>query len=74
MRCGFPIMLSSPPRAARSRKIRHFCTGLVLAAEAVLQVAERAGTVQVTQARRAAAHGCHGFAQQGNVVAVFERV
>ncbi len=50
----------------------YFCTGLLAAAEAALQVAGRAGAVQVPGARRAAAHGCHGFAQQGNVVAVVE--
>ena len=49
-----------------------FCAGLVNAAEAVLQVAGRAGTVQRQNVRRAAAHGCHGTAQQGNVVMVFE--
>jgi acetyl-CoA acetyltransferase len=50
----------------------YFCTGLVNAAEAVLQVSGRAGAVQVKGAKRAAAHGCHGFAQQGNAVAIFE--
>ncbi len=49
-----------------------FCTGLVNAAEAVLQVAGRGGAVQRPGVRRAAAHGCHGTAQQGNVVMVFE--
>jgi acetyl-CoA acetyltransferase len=49
-----------------------FCTGLVGAAEAVLQVAGRAGPVQVPGARRAAAQSCHGYAQQGNVVMVFD--
>ena len=49
-----------------------FCTGLVNAAEAVLQVAGRAGDVQRPGVKRAAAHSCHGFAQQGNVVMVFE--
>lgn len=49
-----------------------FCTGLVNAAEAVLQVAGQAGAVQRAGVRRAAAHGCHGIAQQGNVVMVFE--
>jgi hypothetical protein len=49
-----------------------FCAGLVNAAEAVLQVAGRAGAVQRQNVRRAAAHGCHGTAQQGNVVMVFE--
>jgi acetyl-CoA acetyltransferase len=52
----------------------YFCTGLVHAAEAVLQVSNRAGAVQVKGAKRAAAHGCHGFAQQGNAVAIFEGV
>ncbi|MGB9069895.1 MAG: hypothetical protein WCC21_15100 [Candidatus Acidiferrales bacterium] len=52
----------------------YFCTGLVHAAEAVLQVSGRAGAVQVKGAKRAAAHGCHGFAQQGNAVAIFEGV
>jgi acetyl-CoA acetyltransferase len=52
----------------------YFCTGLVHAAEAVLQVSGRAGGVQVKGARRAAAHGTHGFAQQGNAVAIFEGV
>jgi acetyl-CoA acetyltransferase len=50
-----------------------FCSGLVHAAEAVLQVAGQAGAVQRPRVRRAAAHGCHGYAQQGNVVMVFER-
>ena len=49
-----------------------FCSGLVNAAEAVLQVAGQAGAVQRPRVRRAAAHSCHGFAQQGNVVMVFE--
>lgn len=49
-----------------------FCSGLINAAEAVLQVAGQAGPVQRPGVRRAAAHSCHGFAQQGHVVAVFE--
>lgn len=48
-----------------------FCTGLVNAAEAVLQVAGQAGPVQVAGARTALAHGSFGCAQQGHVVAVF---
>jgi len=51
-----------------------FCSGLVSMAEAVLQVAGLAGPVQVAGVRRAVGHGSHGFAQQGNVVAVFEAV
>jgi acetyl-CoA acetyltransferase len=50
----------------------YFCTGLVNAAEAILQVSRRAGPIQVQVARLAAAHGMHGFAQQGNVIAIFE--
>jgi len=50
----------------------YFCTGLVNAAECVLQIAGRAGAVQLPGVRRAAAHGCHGYAQQGNVVTIFE--
>jgi acetyl-CoA acetyltransferase len=49
-----------------------FCSGLVNAAEAVLQAAGRAGAVQRPSVKRAAAHSCHGYAQQGNVVMVFE--
>lgn len=49
-----------------------FCTGLINATEAVLQVAGKAGAVQRPRVQRAAAHSCHGFAQQGNVVVVFE--
>ncbi|AVO43295.1 acetyl-CoA acetyltransferase [Simplicispira suum] len=49
-----------------------FCTGIVNAMEAVLQVSGRAGPNQRVGARRAAAHGCHGYAQQGNVFVVFE--
>ncbi len=51
----------------------YFCTGLVHAVEAVLQVSGRAGDVQVPGARLAAAHGTHGFALQGNAVIVLER-
>lgn len=49
-----------------------FCSGLVNAAEAVLQVAGRAGGVQVPGARYAVAHGGHGYAQQAHVFAAFE--
>ena len=49
-----------------------FCSGLVNAAEAVLQVCGQAETVQRRNVKRAAAHSCHGYAQQGNVVIVFE--
>jgi hypothetical protein len=49
-----------------------FATGLVNAAEAVLQVAGRAGPIQQPKVGWAAAHGNHGYAQQGNVVMAFE--
>lgn len=50
-----------------------FCTGLVGAVEAVLQVAGRAGPAQVEGVRLAGAHSCHGYAQQGNVVMIFAK-
>lgn len=50
----------------------YFCTGLVNAAEAVWQVCGQAGAAQVAGARHAVAHGCHGYAQQGHGVVVFE--
>jgi acetyl-CoA acetyltransferase len=52
----------------------YFCSGLVNAAEAVLQVAGSAGAIQIPGARRALAHASHGFAQQANGAAIFERV
>ena len=61
-----------PPSGGPFAQNPLFCTGLVNAAEAVLQVAGIAGPVQREGARRAAAHSCHGTAQQGNVVMVFE--
>jgi len=52
----------------------YFCMGLINAAEAVLQLSDSAGAVQRPGARWAAAHQSHGYAQQGNVVAIFEGV
>ena len=52
----------------------YFCTGLINAAEAVLQLADKAGPIQIPGIKRAAAHGSHGFASQGNVAVVLERV
>jgi acetyl-CoA acetyltransferase len=52
----------------------YFCTGLVNLIEAVEQVRDNAGPSQQPRMRFAAAHGQHGFAQQGNVVAIVERV
>lgn len=51
-----------------------FCTGLLNAAEAVLQVADKAGPIQVEGARFAIAHGSHGYAQQAHTFAAFERI
>jgi acetyl-CoA acetyltransferase len=51
-----------------------FCTGLVNAVEAALQVSGRAGGVQVKDAKHVAAHGTHGFAQQGHAIVIMERV
>lgn len=50
----------------------YFCTGLVNAAEAVLQVSGRAGPNQVAGARLALAHGSSGFAQQTHGFVVME--
>jgi acetyl-CoA acetyltransferase len=52
----------------------YFCTGLINLIEAVEQLRGAAGATQQSQANFAAAHGQHGFAQQGNVVAVVELV
>jgi acetyl-CoA acetyltransferase len=52
----------------------YFCTGLINAAEAILQLSDAAGPIQIPGIKRAAAHGSHGFAQQGNVAVVLERV
>jgi acetyl-CoA acetyltransferase len=52
----------------------YFCTGLIHAAEAVLQVAGRAGGHQVRGAKRALAHGSSGFAQQTHGFVVMEGI
>lgn len=52
----------------------YFCTGLVNAAEAALQVGGRAGPHQVAGARRALAHGSSGFAQQTHGFVIMEGV
>lgn len=51
-----------------------FCTGLVHAAEAALQVGGRAGSHQVEGARLALAHGSWGYAQQTHGFVVMEGV
>ncbi|MBJ2154292.1 thiolase C-terminal domain-containing protein [Variovorax sp. IB41] len=76
---AFDKALSAPPQVALSpsggawAQNPYFCTGLINAVEAVLQVSGRAGAVQVKDARRVAAHGTHGFAQQGHAVVIMER-
>jgi len=52
----------------------YFCTGLINAAEVILQLSDQAGPIQLPGIKRAAAHGSHGFANQGNVAVVLERV
>ena len=52
----------------------YFCTGLVNAAEAALQVSGRAGPHQVKGAQLALAHGSSGFAQQTHGFVVMEGV
>jgi hypothetical protein len=69
-----PVKCQVSPSGGPFAQNPYFCAGLVHAAEAVLQVSGRAGAVQVNGAKRAAAHGCYGFAQQGNAVAIFEGV
>jgi len=71
---NLPSAVQVSPSGGPFAQNPYFCTGLVHAAEAVLQVSNRAGSVQVKGAARAAAHGSHGFAQQGNAVAIFEGV
>ncbi len=52
----------------------YFCTGLINAAEAALQVSGRAGPHQVKGAKRALAHGSSGFAQQTHGFVMLEGV
>ncbi|MBP6019012.1 MAG: thiolase family protein [Burkholderiaceae bacterium] len=52
----------------------YFCTSLVNAAEAVLQVSGLAGATQVDNAKISMAHGVSGFAQQTHSFMVFEGV
>ena len=52
----------------------YFCTGLMNAAEVILQVSDRAGPNQVAGAKYGLAHGTSGFSQQTHGFALFERV
>ncbi len=64
--------LSINPSGGAWAQNPYFCTGLIHAAEAVLQVSGRAGGHQVAGARRALAHGSSGFAQQSHGFVVME--
>lgn len=75
---GQALDMASPaafcPSGSAFAQNPYFCAGLINLIEAVEQVRGTGGPVQQSQKRFAAAHGQHGFAQQGNVVAVVERV
>lgn len=64
MQAGARVSIS--PSGGAWAQNPYFCTGLVNAAEAVLQVSGQAGAHQVKGARRALAHGSSGFAQQAH--------
>ena len=66
--------LSFNPSGGAWAQNPYFCTGLVNAAEAVLQVSGRAGPHQIKGAKRALAHSSSGFAQQTHGFVVFEGV
>jgi acetyl-CoA acetyltransferase len=68
---GHDLEIFSPSGGAFAQN-PYFCAGLVNAAEAVLQICGEAGAVQRPTVRWAAGHQSHGYAQQGNVVAIFE--
>lgn len=66
--------LSINPSGGTWAQNPYFCTGLVNAAEAVLQVCGRAGGHQIKGVKRALAHSSSGFAQQTHGFVVFERI
>jgi acetyl-CoA acetyltransferase len=66
--------LSFNPSGGAWAQNPYFCTGLVNAVEAVLQVSGRAGLHQIKGAKRALAHSSSGFAQQTHGFVVFEGV
>ena len=70
---GHDVPLLTPSGGAFAQN-PYFCMGLINAAEAVLQVSDRAGPIQIAGASLAGAHGSHGFAQQAHVAAIFERI
>jgi acetyl-CoA acetyltransferase len=70
MKAGSQVSVS--PSGGAWAQNPYFCTGLINAAEAVLQVSGRAGGQQVEGAKRALAHGTSGFAQQGHEFVVME--
>ena len=71
---GLDELPSFCPSGSAFAQNPYFCMGLINLIEAIEQVRGTAGPVQQSRANVAAAHGQHGFAQQGNVVAVVERV
>jgi acetyl-CoA acetyltransferase len=72
LNCNAPKAISTSGGAFAQNP--YFCTGLINAAEAILQLSDQAGPIQLPGIKRAAAHGSHGFANQGNVAVVLERV
>jgi hypothetical protein len=71
---GASARVSVSPSGGTWAQNPFFCTGLLNAAEAALQVAGQAGGHQVEGARRALAHGVSGFAQQTHGFVVMEGV
>ena len=71
---GADSRVSVSPSGGAWAQNPYFCTGLVNAAEAALQVSGRAGPHQVKGAKRALAHGSSGFAQQTHGFVIMEGV
>lgn len=71
---GASARVSVSPSGGAWAQNPFFCTGLLNAAEAALQVAGQAGGHQVDGARRALAHGVSGFAQQTHGFVVMEGI
>jgi acetyl-CoA acetyltransferase len=72
MKAGSRVSVS--PSGGTWAQNPYFCTGLLNAAEAVLQVSGRAGGHQVKGAKRALAHGTSGYAQQTHGFVLMEGV
>jgi acetyl-CoA acetyltransferase len=70
-------LLGSPafcPSGSAFAQNPYFCAGLINLIEAIEQLRGNAGAAQQSPTNFTAAHGQHGFAQQGNVVTILERV